>query len=229
MAIRELYESQEIVADAYGTTGTRIFISDWDERFYVAPRIGDIYSQQFPGLFCSGLKFTPYGRPRPDHTYDFSRIEVTYSTVTRVYRGEITWSWQTSVEVLNTANMRHWSDNSVNEDQTFASLYPMMELTGEYLADPRTVNEAVFLNTVGHVNSDLFHGCAPGTLLFEGADVRIDRVEFDMLGALIIIKFLYRPRGHNWVWRENKQPPDWDYFLEPLYPAAEFRPLAIIV
>lgn len=102
MAIKELWDSQEMHVTAEGTTATRKFTCTWAEALtgndgtYWLPVIGNFWSDNRRDLICTDLDMTANGRVNVIVSAFFSTEK---SSVRRKRREDFAESWQENLEV----------------------------------------------------------------------------------------------------------------------------------
>lgn len=208
MALAELHGSREIVWTRTGASAVREFYGTWSECLSSSPVPGE-YFPGSPVLTVDTVRVTPAGQPGTSATvgseYTHGKVRVDYTfEYTRPQIGDeprITWDY--SAEMLSTAAGRTWVDTGAvidQEDLQQSVLYPLLTLTVDMAVE--TLPLEAMMDLVGKVNDDTFWGAEAGTLLFEGG-TSTAQYNYDS-GAWyyhVTYRFLWRPRGHNAVWR----------------------------
>lgn len=199
----------------------RVFLCRYEDEEWVRPRLGEIHPI-YPWLVCSSVSCKDLDAI-DDDTGDtkYSKIEAMYTAT--VPRDLPIRTLDVSGEALETTKGRAWVSDAVTVDQSTAVFYPMMSFSYEFT--PVSVPFETILYLTNKVNSAAWKGLAAGTVLFEGASSRTEYTDSGIATERISLYFLYRPVGHNYVWRDDTGA--WDQLNPALYGTADFSVLGI--
>jgi hypothetical protein len=242
MARIELFGTDELSDSKDGITATRLFKSDWAERYLVAPKIGEPFDASDPILCqcrCIGRTFEGIGSVTQTGEYTQCKITARYSTLALDTSSLPIESFEFAAEALECALGRTWQETGSMCKTPQAVFIPRLEPVFEFVTE--SFNRVTIANMVGKLNNSEWMGYPAETLIFEGCSIR---QEYSVEGESrwrVILKFLHRPISHNVVWRapemeyndDNKLVPvagidgtgGWDRLIPDLYETADFNEL----
>lgn len=259
MAIRERalqgevsYWSEQV--SEQGAHATRVWVVEASDLQRARPRIGEEYYPK-SGLYCSEYRIEGMGRPtgydsngRP--TFTHYQITCEYSSFQKIDTAPVI-TFDVSGEVVETGLGRKWKWAGTTCDQAQGVIYPQMEITINLVM--AAMPQSIIIDRVGKVNYIPWQGYPAETLLYLGASTEA-RWDYQRRTYIYRVahKFLFRPRGHNVIWRAPRQARDdsgalkwkdpetqcepvfvtgragqggWDRPIPPLYEYADFNPL----
>lgn len=205
MANKVQIYTDEIVKARDGVTAEYEVVCEWAEKDTIAPQIGQPHPMEY-GLYCVEVRIRGEGQPVSDHVYTHARIRAIYSTAQYVDAAPIQ-TLEFGGEILETGLGRKWTYAKTKCDQSQGIWYPTVILNQQLMF--WEVNTALILSCVGKVNYWPFLNCGHETLLFEGASTESvwDGLRNTYMYR-VNYRFLYRPNGHNTVWRAPRQARD---------------------
>jgi hypothetical protein len=190
--------------DAKGLVGKVVYLCNWSDvdpaPLGDLPKVGDSWSFDLPYLVCVQVEAR-------EGSIGECEFVAHYSTDRQLAEEFYEASWDWDFEVIDCTRGYVWRDVGTPVDVDIPTVMPVASyrITMRRLAPPNDVIDSV----MGKVNDRKFHGCAAGTLRFDGCGTD---ESYDLAGALLsvrtVYKFTKRQRPHNEAWREPLQARD---------------------
>lgn len=198
---------RELRHDGKGLVGKIRYLCNWDdvEPAPIAglPKVGDSWSVALPYLVCTEVDAVEGEIGECEYTAHFSTDR---QLADEFY--ESSWDWD--FEVIDCTRGYKWRDTGTTVDIDIPTVIPVASyrLTFKRPSPPNDVIDSV----MGKVNDRKFHGCATGTLRFDGCgtDESYD-LNGDLISVRTVYKFTKRQRPHNECWRDPLQACDENY------------------
>jgi len=195
----EIRGSRKATITKSGIQAERQFKCDWDERFAVAPKIGEPFPDLL-GCYCSSIDFEGIGKSVATGGYTKCLIRAQYDSPESSQNQQkvgvpFNQSLQFGGEMRTRAGGR-WADckDDIKEDGIGGTFYPLIEYTLEMtVAD---IKEWVrkLRRAIGKVNSDVWASGEIEHWLFQGADARTITDEDGNLLWVISFNFVYNEK-----------------------------------
>jgi hypothetical protein len=174
---------------------------------YLCPQIGDVMAPSYQYLRCSDISVEGFGT-LADNFWGYTHLKITaeYSTFQAV-DDTAQECWEYGGEVLETGMGRVWQNAGTTMESQYGVYYPNIIM--RYSITVPNAPRAYILACQGKVNVNTFLGCAPETLLLEGASFESKKQDDSgWYYYKVNYSFLWRPVGHNVVWRAPRQARD---------------------
>jgi hypothetical protein len=197
-----------------GAHATREWVCDWSNLATLRKQYATIGKAYYAGsnLYCTSVRVRGEGKPDGYDTtlsmpkFTQARVTAEFATYQKLDSAPIT-TWEVSAEVLELGLGRRWCYAGTICDQAQSMLMPQAELTLQMTL--RTLPRANLIAMIGKINGNPFQGFSVGTLLFLGANTEA-RYDYERKSYIynVAYKFLFKPQGHNTVWRAPRQARD---------------------
>lgn len=246
MAAIELWESQKIVEETQGVTGTRVFRAPYATWRTDCPKMGS----EFPGYSKLKLKRRQIDPLTPSAAgnapADIVKVTCEYSTY-QFLEDKPEEEWSVSGEVLEMGLGRIWVGTQRYCQQAIGVPFPLMDWKLKLTV--ASIPYAALVSEVGRINGYNWQRFKAGHLLFQGAEAQA-RYDYDRQRHIyaMTLHFTFRPHAWNYQWRAGEQlridgvlvyaaddqpvmregpagVGGWDQMYPPLYEWGDFDPL----